>query len=230
MKKAGKILVIDDDRRILESCKQLLKHDFDEVETLSNPNQIPHTITNRTFDVILLDMNFKASISTGNEGLFWVREILKNDPLAIVIMITAYGDIDLAVEAMREGATYFIQKPWEPAKLIATIQSGVKFRKANIEVLNLKKRQRLINTESLADNSIILGKSNAIKDCLGMLRKVASTDANILLVGENGTGKELFAQEAHRLSARKEEVFISVDMGAVSITLFSCASVNEPFL
>lgn len=220
MKKEGKILVIDDDKRILVSCKQLLKHDFDDVETLNTPDQIPHLLTSRSFDVILLDMNFKASISTGNEGLFWLREILKIDPLAIIIMITAYGDIDLAVEAMREGASYFIQKPWEPAKLIATIQSGVKFRKANIEVRDLKKRQRLINTESLAGSSKILGTSSAMKDCLGIVKKVARTEANILLVGENGTGKELFAQEAHRLSARKEEIFISVDMGSMSSTLF----------
>jgi len=220
MKKEGKILVIDDDRRILESSKQLLKHDFDEIEILSNPNQIPHMLSSRLFDVILLDMNFKASISSGNEGLFWLREILKIDSLAIIIMITAYGDIDLAVEAMREGASFFIQKPWEPAKLIATIQSGIKFRKANVEVRNLKKRQKLINTESLSGSSKILGKSRVMKDCLEILTKVAATDVDILLVGENGTGKELFAQEAHRVSARKEEIFISVDMGAVSFTLF----------
>jgi two-component system response regulator HydG len=220
MKKEGRILVVDDDKRILESSKQLLKHDFDEVEILNNPEQIPYMLTSRSFDVILLDMNFKASISSGNEGLYWLREILRIDPLAIIIMITAYGDIDLAVEAMQEGSTNFIQKPWDPAKLIATIQSGVKFRKANIEVRDLKKRQRLINTESLSGSSKILGKSKAIKECLGMLRKVANTEANILLVGENGTGKELFAQEAHKLSVRKEEIFIPVDMGSISSTLF----------
>jgi len=220
MKKEGKILVVDDNRSILESCDQLLKHDFEKVITLSNPNLISEEIRKVSYDVILLDMNFSASLSSGNEGLFWLREILKIDPAAVVIMITAYGDIDLAVRSVKEGATYFIQKPWEPSRLIATIQSGIKFRKANIEVKILKRKTRLLSSDFSRSDSVILGNSTAIKECLNIARKVAVTDANVLLVGENGTGKELFAREIHCLSERKDETFVSVDMGSVSPTLF----------
>ncbi|MEE4114594.1 MAG: sigma-54 dependent transcriptional regulator [Marinilabiliaceae bacterium] len=220
MKKEGKILVVDDSTSILESCQQLLKHDFEKVDTISNPGRIPEKIGGTDYDVILLDMNFSASVSSGNEGLFWLREILASDPGAVVIMITAYGDIDLAVRSVKEGAAYFIQKPWEPARLIATIQSGMKFRKANIEVRNLKRRNQLLNSGGAASGPVIMGSSPALKKCLDMVSKVAATDANVLLSGENGTGKELFAREIHRLSGRRQEVFISVDMGTVSASLF----------
>jgi len=220
MKKEGKILVVDDDLRILESCNQLLKHDFEYIETISNPNQLTSLLAQNLFDVILLDMNFQASISTGNEGLYWLREILNIDPEAIVIMITAYGDIDLAVESIKEGASYFMQKPWEPAKLIATIKSGLKFRKAHMQVKDLKEKQKLLNDVGISERSGIIGRSDPIMACLEIAEKVAGTDANILLQGENGTGKELFAREIHRLSYRQDEVFVSVDMGSVSQSIF----------
>ena len=220
MKKEGKILVVDDNRSILESCQQLLKHDFEKVDTISKPGRIPEKMRGTGYDVILLDMNFSASVSSGNEGLFWLSEILSIDPGAVVIMITAYGDIDLAVRSVKEGAAYFIQKPWEPARLIATIQSGIKFRKVNIEVKNLKRRNQLLNSDMLASGSAILGNSSILKECMDMVAKVAVTDANVLLSGENGTGKELFAGEIHRLSGRRDEVFVSVDMGSVSASLF----------
>ena len=220
MKKEGKILIVDDNRSILDSCVQLLKHDFRKIITLANPNHILRVTEANDFDVILLDMNFSASVSTGNEGLFWLRKILDIDPLAIVIMITAYGDIDLAVEAIKEGASYFIQKPWEPGKLIATIQSGLKFRKANLEVSKLKKKQKVLNEEAGKGSNLIIGNSKPIMDCITTIRKVAATNVNILLAGENGTGKELFAREIHRHSTRKDEIFVSVDMGSVSATLF----------
>jgi two-component system response regulator HydG len=199
---------------------QLLKHDFDEIKAFPNPNHIPEVLANNEFDVILLDMNFSATVTTGNEGLFWLRKILEIDPLAIVIMITAYGDIDLAVKAIREGASFFIQKPWEPEKLIATIKSGIKFRQTNLEVNKLKKKQKYLIKESAIGSSRILGNSKVIRDCLATIQKVSVTDANVLLIGENGTGKELFAREIHRQSLRKDEIFVSVDMGSVSATLF----------
>ena len=220
MKKEGKILVVDDNRSILESCQQLLKHDFERVDTISNPGRIPEKIRGTDYDVILLDMNFSASVSSGNEGLFWLGEILSIDPGAVVIMITAYGDIDLAVRSVKEGAAYFIQKPWEPSRLIATIQSGIKFRKANVELKNLKRRNQLLNSDISATGSEIMGNSPVLSECMEMMTKVAATDANVLLSGENGTGKELFAREIHRLSGRSDEVFISVDMGSVATSLF----------
>ena len=220
MKKEGKILVVDDNRSILESCQQLLKHDFEKVDTISKPGRIPEMLRGVGYDVILLDMNFSASVSSGNEGLFWLSEILSIDPGAVVIMITAYGDIDLAVRSVKEGAAYFIQKPWEPARLIATIQSGIKFRKANIEVKNLKRRNQLLSSDIIATGSTILGNSSILKECMDMVVKVAGTNANVLLSGENGTGKELFAREIHRQSGRSDEVFVSVDMGSVSTSLF----------
>ncbi|HUS86476.1 MAG TPA: sigma-54 dependent transcriptional regulator [Bacteroidales bacterium] len=220
MKKEGKILIVDDDRRILDSSVQLLKHDFSEIIALPNPIQLPEVLAKNEFDVILLDMNFSATVNTGNEGLFWLGKILEVDPLAIIIMITAYGDIDLAVNAIKEGASFFIQKPWEPEKLIATIKTGIKFRQTNLEVNKLKRKQKYLIKESASGSATILGNSKAISDCLATIQKVSATDANVLLVGENGTGKELLAREIHRQSLRKDEIFVSVDMGSVSATLF----------
>lgn len=220
MKKEGNILVVDDNRSILDSCKQLLKHDFGEIVPISSPNSIPSVIKAREIDVILLDMNFTASVNTGNEGIFWLREILKTDPGAVVIMMTAYGDIDLAVEAIREGAFFFIQKPWEPAKLIATIRSAIRYRKSSLEVKTLKRKQKWVNEQMGSPNNTIVGASKAISDCLSAIHKVAITDANVLLTGENGTGKELFAHEIHRCSSRSDEIFVTVDMGSIPSTLF----------
>lgn len=219
-KKEGKILVVDDNTDILNSLKQLLKHDFSEIKTISNPNIIHSIIRSEDFDVILLDMNFKATENTGNEGIYWLREILKLDTNAIVILITAYGDIDLAVKAIKEGGTDFISKPWNPSKLITTIQSGIKLRKAKKEVKQLKGKQKELNNDINKLNNYIVGSSNKIKELLQTVQKVAQTDANILIQGENGTGKELIAREIHRLSNRKNESFITVDMGSVAETLF----------
>ncbi len=220
MMKEGSVLVVDDNRSILESCRQLLKHDFSEVVTISNPNLLPAKLEEKEFDAILLDMNFTASLNTGNEGFYWLREILSNDSAAVVIMITAYADIDLAVEAIRDGAFSFIQKPWEPAKLIGTIKAGIKLRVANREIGRLNRKQNSINRESGVKVSDIIGSSIALRNCFATIEKIAGTEANILLTGENGTGKELFAREIHRLSLRKSEIFATVDMGSVSPGLF----------
>jgi DNA-binding NtrC family response regulator len=220
MKKEGNILVVDDNKNILESCVQLLKHDFGNIITLSNPNQIPMAMNRDSFDVIMLDMNFRTSINSGNEGLYWLRKILEIDPHTVVIMITAYGSIDLAVEAIKEGAYSFIQKPWEPGRLIATIQSGIKLRNANIELNNLRRIQKTLNYSSSDQGERIIGNSGPLTRCISLITKVAETDANILLTGENGTGKELFAKEIHRLSSRRNRIFVPVDMGSVAASLF----------
>lgn len=219
-KKEGKILIVDDNTNILNSLKQLLKHDFEEIKTISNPNLIHSIVQKEQFDVILLDMNFKASENTGNEGIYWLREILKIDACAIVILITAYGDIELAVKAIKEGGTNFITKPWDPNKLITTIQSGIKLRNAKKEVKELKGKQKALNKDINKLNNSIIGSSEKIKELLKTVQKVAKTDANILIQGENGTGKELIAREIHRLSGRKNEPFVGVDMGSVAETLF----------
>ena len=216
----GSILIVDDNASILNSLKQLLKYDFDVIRTLSNPNLIHNLIQKEQFDVILLDMNFRASENTGNEGIFWLHEILKIDPNAIVILITAYGDIDLAVKAIKEGAIDFISKPWDPNKLITTLQSGVKLRNAKKEVNELKNKQKALNYDINRPKNSIIGSSEKIKELLKKVQKVAETDANILILGENGTGKELIAREIHRLSKRKNNSFISVDMGSMAETLF----------
>lgn len=220
IKKQGKILIVDDNTSILNSLSQLLKHDFDEIKTISNPNLIASLIQANQFDVILLDMNFRASENTGNEGIYWLHEITKIDKDAIVILITAYGDIELAVKAIKEGGTDFITKPWDPNKLIATIQSGLKLRSAKKKVTELKNKQKALNKDLNKAESAFIGNSAIIKDLINTIQKVANTDANILIQGENGTGKELIAREIHRLSKRNNESFVSIDMGSVTPTLF----------
>jgi len=220
MKKQGDILVVDDNISILNSLSQLLKYDFSQIKTISNPNLIHNLVESENFDVILLDMNFKASENTGNEGLYWLKEILKIDPSAIVILITAYGDIDLAVKAIKDGATDFITKPWDPNKLITTIRSGIRLRRATQEAKKLESKQRILNEDINKLENHIVGNSKIIKDLLNKIQKVATTDINVLIQGENGTGKELFAREIHRLSHRNDHSFISVDMGTISETLF----------
>ncbi len=219
-KKEGKILVVDDNENILRSLTQLLKFDFESVRTVSNPNLIPTLVRTGDFDVILLDMNFSAGIMTGNEGIYWLREILNIDPLGVVILITAYGDIKLAVKAIREGGTDFITKPWDANKLIVTLKSAIKLRKSKLEVSRLRKKQEVLKEDLSKQMDPIIGNSPAIRKVLETVKKVAVTDANVLILGENGTGKELVAREIHRQSLRSNESFVSVDMAAITETLF----------
>lgn len=218
--KIGRILVVDDNINILNSLEQLLKHDFEEVKTISNPNQIINLIKGNLYDVVLLDMNFKAGINTGNEGFFWMKEMLKIDPNAIVILITAYADIELAVRAMKDGAVDFVAKPWDPAKLIATLQSAVQLRKSKLEVKTLRQKTNELSAEVSRSSEEIIGTSEKIREVLEIVSKIASTDTNVLLIGENGTGKELIARQIHQKSERSSAPFISVDVGSLSETLF----------
>jgi DNA-binding NtrC family response regulator len=216
----GNLLIVDDHKQVLKALIQLLEPEFDTVTGISNPNQITSYINRKVYDVILLDMNFSAGVNTGNEGIYWLNRILKSDPLVVVVMITAYSDVNLAVRAIKEGATDFVVKPWDNNKLITTLQAAFKLRQSKIENRKLRDRQKQINKGIIKQYSPLIGKSKAIENVLHVMNKVARTDANILVIGENGTGKELIVKEIHNISHRTDEVFISIDIGTITDTLF----------
>ncbi|MBJ2173095.1 sigma-54-dependent Fis family transcriptional regulator [Aureibaculum sp. A20] len=216
----GKILIIDDNKSVLSALEILLQFEYKSIEILSNPNQISSLKNLTDFDIVLLDMNFSAGINSGNEGLYWLKEIKKKSPAVSVIMMTAYGAIDLAVKALKEGAADFVLKPWNNDKLLATVKSAFLLRKSQKEVHQLKEKESNLKQLINQDKNYIIGNSKALSSVLNLTRKVATTDINVLITGENGTGKELIARELHRMSPRKNEVFINVDMGSISETLF----------
>jgi len=216
----ARILIVDDNEEVLVALELYLSSFFANIYTEKNPNLLPSLLERENFDVILLDMNFSAGISSGNEGIYWMQEILKIDPLAAIIFITAYGDIQLAVKAIRMGAVDFITKPWENEKMLATIQSALELRKSRMEISSLRNKQRYLARDIDRKFQFFPGQSDLMKHIFEMIDKVASTDANVLILGENGTGKELVAREIHRLSHRSDEVFITVDMGSFPETLF----------
>ncbi|KAA2219604.1 MULTISPECIES: sigma-54-dependent transcriptional regulator [Maribacter] len=216
----AKILVIDDNKSVLSALEILLQFEYKSVQTISNPNQITSFPNFNSLDIILLDMNFSAGVNTGNEGLYWLREIKKKAPHISVIMMTAYGAINLAVEALKEGASDFILKPWNNERLLTTVKSAYELRKTQKEVVQLKEKETNLKQVINQNSNYIIGNSKALNRVLSLVRKVAKTDVNVLVTGENGTGKELIARELHKLSARQNEVFISVDMGSISENLF----------
>lgn len=216
----GNILIVDDNKSVLNSLNLFLKHKLDKVITCSNPNNILSILDNEDIDIVLLDMNFSAGVNSGNEGIFWLREIRKAHPLMVVILITAYGDLELAVNAMKEGANNFILKPWDNQKLLATIQSGVELSFSRKEVNDLtQKTKQLVEDTNINFNEFV-GKSQVMLDVFKMIDKVARTDANVLILGENGTGKEMVARQIHRISNRKDKIFLGVDLGSLSESLF----------
>jgi DNA-binding NtrC family response regulator len=216
----GKILLVDDNLSVLRSLDLFLKNKFEMVTTLKTPNQIPSLMGQTDYDLILLDMNFKAGENTGNEGLYWLRRIIRTDPSIVVILITAYADIELAVTGIKDGASDFIVKPWDNQKLLATIRAGMQLRESRKEVSKLKQKQILIREEIDRQFRKCTMQSQAMRTIYDTLAKVARTDASVLITGENGTGKEIVAREIHNLSARKEEVFVSVDLGSITESLF----------
>lgn len=218
--KQGSILIVDDNKNVLTALKILLQNYFKEVILLSSPNQLNNTLKEISPDVILLDMNFSAGINNGNEGIFWLSEIKKEDQELPVVLFTAYADIDLAVKALKKGACDFIVKPWDNAKLVSTLQAAYSLRQSRKEVKQLKEKQTILQTELTKEQDVCWGNSETMKKLHQMICKVAQTDANILITGENGTGKEVLAREIHRLSSRKNEILISVDMGAITESLF----------
>jgi len=219
MNKKGNILIVDDNKSILSALEILLMKDY-KVTCLSNPNQITSVFNDHSFQLVLLDMNFKAGVNTGNEGLYWLNYIKQNHPDLSVVMITAYGDVELAVNALKIGATDFILKPWDNAKLLATIESSMQLSLSKQEVHSLKLKEKELKKAFNKEEKLIIGNSPQIMNVLNMVRKVAKTDTNVLITGENGTGKELIAREIHRLSKRNQEMLVSVDMGAITETLF----------
>ena len=216
----SKILVVDDNEDILLAARLLLKPFASLVVTEKDPNQIPDLLKDNIFDIIFLDMNFTQDITSGQEGFYWLKEILTIDPLAVVILITAFGDVETAVRAVKEGATDFVLKPWQNEKLLATFSSALKLRESRIELNRIKSRQKFLNEEPEYGFHEIIGTSGSIKSVFNTITKVAGTDANVLILGENGTGKELAARALHKHSKRNDEVFISVDMGSISPSLF----------
>lgn len=219
-KLSAKILIVDDDTDILTAARVVLRQKYESVETENNPQKLTALIQQKIFDVILLDMNFSIGKTSGNEGLFWLKQILSSNPEQRVIMITAYGDIKLAVEAMKHGAADFIVKPWDNDKLEATVQAAYHYTVARKEVQQLKNKQTHFTEIINKPESEVLGNSPEMKEVLTAVDKVAPTDANVLLLGENGTGKELIAKLIHKQSLRKDEPFIKVDAGALSSSLF----------
>lgn len=216
----GKILMIDDDEDVLLAAKMLLKKQSHHVIIEKNPNKIPFLLNNDTYDVILLDMNFSKDITSGKEGFYWLEKILEKDPQAVVILITAFGDVEMAVKALKQGATDFVLKPWQNEKLISTISTAIRLRQSYSEVDKLRKAKVMLEEQISKPFGEIIGESAAIKDVFGLVEKVAKTDANVLILGENGTGKELIARAIHQRSLRKDQSFVSVDMGAITETLF----------
>jgi DNA-binding NtrC family response regulator len=216
----GNILIVDDNKSILSTLEILLSPLFHTVTAISNPNQIPSELRRLDYNLVILDMNFQAGVNTGNEGIFWLGKIKETNPDVSVVMITAYGDINTAVKALKAGASDFILKPWDNEKLVATIKLAIQLNFSKKEVIHLKEREKGLKNEINRDQKSIIGSSPQLLNVLNMVRKVAKTDANVLITGENGTGKELIAQEIHRLSSRSGEIMVSVDMGALSETLF----------
>ena len=210
MSKQGTIIVIDDNKGVLSAVKLLLKNHFEHIVTLPSPITLPAALREENAQVVLLDMNFSSGLNTGNEGLYWLHEIKKIHPSLPVVLFTAYADIDLAVRGIKEGATDFIVKPWDNARLIETLLSACRNSSKN------KKRAEIPKTVS----SMYWGESNAMKQLRTLIEKVAQTDANILILGENGTGKDLIARALYHHSPRCNQVFISIDLGSIPEQLF----------
>lgn len=216
----GNLLIIDDDRAVLESLALMLRGESAGLHTLWDPNRIYSALEHQSFDAVMLDMNFTAGRNTGNEGLFWLKEILKRDEDLAVIMITAYGDVDLAVEAMKIGAFDFIQKPWKGEKLVSSLNAACNMTASRRKIKQLETSKEALQETMERKYPGIIGQSPLIQEVHQTIAKVAKTDTSVLIQGENGTGKELIAWELHRQSPRRDQVFVTVDLGSLSSSLF----------
>ena len=218
--KTGNILIVDDDDDILTAGRLLLRRNFANVMTCRHPELIPDLLAEHNFDAVLLDMNFGPGESSGKQGLEWLQRILAIDPQMVVVMITAHGSIDTVVETMRFGATDFVAKPWQNEKVVATLSSAIKLHQSRVESEQLRKTNQVLRDVVSTGRSEIIGSSESMQAVLSIVQRAAPTDANVLILGENGTGKELIAREIHRQSARAEQLFLSVDLDSISETLF----------
>ena len=216
-KTEGKILVVDDDADVLITARMFLKQQFTVVQTESNPRQIPRYLNTDSFEIILLDMNFTRGESDGKEGMYWLNRILEINPKQVVILITAYGEVNLAVNAIKSGATDFVVKPWKNEKLLATISSSLQLSRSKKELEQLQGAQQKIQEKMQVE---FVGNSPAMQRVFSLIEKVSATDANVLILGENGTGKELVARAVHARSLRLYKTFMNVDLGALSESLF----------
>ena len=216
----GRILVVDDDADVLQAARLLLRKHARSVHTEKSPEKLPTLLQNEKYDVILLDMNFTRDVSSGREGFYWLDRILEIDPSAVVVLITAFGDVETAVQGIKAGATDFVLKPWQNEKLIATLSAALKLRTSRDEADSLRSRSKQLSDDLGKRFGDFVGDSAPMQKVFAQIEKVAGTDANVLVLGENGTGKELVARALHRRSKRADEVFVSVDMGAVTETLF----------
>jgi len=217
----GTLLIVDDNKSVISALEMMLQYEVEKFISISTPKRIHEVLEQNEIDIVLLDMNFQAGINSGNEGLFWMKEILNYDSNISVVMITAYGDVELAVKALREGAIDFILKPWDNKKLLATINAAWKLRTSRKEAMLLKNDNQFLKKEiKRGAEKIVLGASPTMINVMNIVRKVAVTDANVLITGENGTGKELVAREIHNQSKRSNELMVGVDMGSITETLF----------
>lgn len=215
-----RILVVDDNRNVLTALDLLLSREFSGVTCITRPGQILSELRNGSYSAVLLDMNYTTGQNTGNEGLYWLRELRKRDQDLSVVMITAFGDIELAVTALKDGAVDFVLKPWDNQKLLATMHTAVRLSDSRRQVKSLQKEKASLTAELKGRPVQMIGRSNAMRKVMEMVEKVAATPANILITGENGTGKELIAREIHERSGRAAEIMVTVDLGAVPDTLF----------
>ncbi len=218
--KSGHVMIVDDNEDVLSAGRMFLKRHIAEVTTISDPGRMPELLENGDIDVILLDMNFTRDVSSGREGFEWLDRILEIDPNAVVVLVTAFGDVEMAVRAIKAGAADFVLKPWRNEKLLANVSAGIQLRRSRLEAAALKDRGKSLADDIDRKFRDFVGESAAMRDVFRAIEKVAVTDANVLILGENGTGKELVAREIHRQSARADRVFISVDLGAIPETLF----------
>lgn len=217
---AKAILIVDDDDDILTAGKLLLKRHYDQVDTCANPDEIPALISATQYAAILLDMNFGPGESSGAQGFQWLQRILDLDADAVVVLITAHGDVNMAVEAMKIGATDFIAKPWQNEKLVATLSASVKLHQSRHEARRLKEANSALVEVASSSTQAMLGNSSAMLVLQRLIERTAPTEANVLILGENGTGKELAARALHSLSNRKDHIFMAVDLGAITESLF----------
>lgn len=216
----GSILIVDDDEHVLITARMILKHYFENIETLPSPKTLESRLKQQDLDVVLLDMNFKAGITSGNEGIFWMNRIRQLSPQTQVVMQTAYGDIELAVKSIKEGAVDYLPKPWDKDKLVTTMLNAYQQATARKENRELKTKQKALQQHLNQHVHSFIASASSMQPVLLALEQVAPTDANVLILGENGTGKEVVARTLHAQSTRADEPFISVDLGAVPASLF----------
>lgn len=216
----ARILIVDDNDELLMGLQMFLAPHFTEVITLKNPNQLISTYQKSNFDVLLLDMNFTAGVNNGNEGMYWMKRILEIDPQAAIVLITGFGDVELAVNAMKDGATDFIQKSWDEDKILSSVGNAVKIRSSKLEIKSLKNKQQHLQQQLPVNQYVLTSKAKAMQQVYATIAKVAKTEANVLILGENGTGKEVIAREIHRQSLRSEEIMVTVDLAALPESLF----------